>query len=944
MTSNERILQPFTLPNGTELKNRLLMAPMTTCTGYFDGTVTSELVEYYRARAGSIGTIIVECCFIDDYGLAFPGAIGIDNDEKIAGLAKIAEAIKAEGSKAILQIYHGGRMVDPQLIGGRQPVAPSAIAAPRDGAAMPRALSGEEVEGMIAKFGDGVRRAILAGFDGVEIHGANTYLIQQFYSPNSNQRDDEWGGSRDNRARFPLAVLDITHKMARQYADDAFIIGYRFSPEEMEVPGIRFDDTMYLLEKLAARGVDYLHFSVGATLRPSIVDTSDPTPLIEKYCAMRSETLAQVPVMGVGGVVNAADAEQGLDHGYDLMAVGRACIAYPDWASRIAAGEELELFIDSTQREALHIPEPLWRFSLVEAMIRDMSMGDAKFKPGMFVETVQDDANELVINVSLENDRIADIELAASPVQSVEFTTSFEEIRERILTANTPHVDAISGATSQSEAVKKAVSKAMLKSSKALAAEEGGNDAAPKSYDVVVVGSGGAGLAAAIQAHDEGASVLIVEKMPTIGGNTIKASAGMNAAETRFQRVKGIQDSKELFYQETLKGGHNKNNPQLLRRFVENAPQAIEWLADRGIMLNDITTTGGMSIDRTHRPRDGSAVGGYLISGLVRNITKRGIDVLLDTSVEEILMRDDEVSGVRLINDEQEIIDVQTKSIIVATGGFSANSAMVVKYRPDLEGFVTTNHKGATGSGIALLERIGAGTVDMGEIQIHPTVEQQTSYLISESIRGGGAGNIDARQVAFVVYQFVDLGYHNAVVEGGGFDQRRGIFGTWPGVQVAFTVRFIASDQRDVWRQIDVQAGVEFNIGMDGADFEQAIFQQLRDAQALRAGEREIQFTGNAFFKQVQMLAAPDAWHNHMQVVDFLRINLGEHAGEEISLLLVVTFQYYPVARGEQIFQYADQLVSGDDFAGNLRFGQPPLFFRPATVPDPSRRLFSIHC
>ncbi|MBN0294763.1 hypothetical protein JTM77_35675, partial [Pseudomonas aeruginosa] len=92
--------------------------------------------------------------------------------------------------------------------------------------------------------------------------------------------------------------------MARQYADDAFIIGYRFSPEEMEVPGIRFDDTMYLLEKLAARGVDYLHFSVGATLRPSIVDTSDPTPLIEKYCAMRSDTLAQVPVMGVGGVVN----------------------------------------------------------------------------------------------------------------------------------------------------------------------------------------------------------------------------------------------------------------------------------------------------------------------------------------------------------------------------------------------------------------------------------------------------------------------------------------------------------------------------------------------------------------------------------------------------------------------------------------------------------------
>ncbi|WBU51277.1 flavocytochrome c [Kosakonia pseudosacchari] len=739
MTSNERILSPFTLPNGAELKNRLLMAPMTTCTGYFDGTVSSELVEYYRARAGSIGTIIVECCFIDDLGLAFPGAIGIDNDEKIAGLAKIASAIKSEGSKAILQIYHGGRMVEPKLIGGRTPVGPSAIAAPRDGAATPVALTTAEVEGMIGKFGEAVRRAIQAGFDGVEIHGANTYLIQQFFSPNSNQRDDEWGGSRDNRAKFPLAVLDITHKMARQYADDAFIIGYRFSPEELEVPGIRFDDTMFLLEKLAARGVDYLHFSLGAALRPSINDTSDPTPLIKKYCAMRSATLAQVPVMGVGGVVNAADAEQGLDHGYDLIAVGRACIAYPDWTARIANGENLELFIDSTQREALNIPEPLWRFSLVEAMIRDMSMGASKFKPGLFAETVQDDANELVINVSLDTDRIVDIELASSTVDSVEFTSSFEEIRGRILTANSPHVDAISGATSQSEAVKKAVSKAMVKSSKALAAEEGSDTQEAKRYDVVVVGSGGAGLAAAIQAHDEGASVLIVEKMPTIGGNTIKASAGMNAAETRFQRVKGIQDSKELFYAETLKGGGNKNNPALLRRFVENAPEAIEWLARRGIMLNDITTTGGMSIDRTHRPRDGSAVGGYLISGLVRNVTKRGIDVMLDTSVDDILFEHGEVRGVRLLTEEQESMIVGAKSVIVATGGFSANSAMVVKYRPDLDGFVTTNHKGATGGGIALLERIGAGTVDMGEIQIHPTVEQNTSYLISESIRGGGA-------------------------------------------------------------------------------------------------------------------------------------------------------------------------------------------------------------
>ena len=177
----------------------------------------------------------------------------------------------------------------------------------------------------------------------------------------------------------------------------------------------------------------------------------------------------------------------------------------------------------------------------------------------------------------------------------------------------------------------------------------------------------------------------------------------------------------------------------MLYEVITNAPEAIEWLADRGIVLNDITITGGMSIDRTHRPADRSAVGGFLISGLVRNVNQRDIDVMLDTDVIEILTENGAVSGLRVKNEEGEILTVYTKSIVVATGGFSANQEMVVKYRPELKGFVTTNHKGATGSGIALLENIGAGTVDMGEIQIHPTVEQTTSYLISEAIRGGGA-------------------------------------------------------------------------------------------------------------------------------------------------------------------------------------------------------------
>ena len=738
----DKLLSSFTLPNGTELKNRVMMAPMTTCTGYHDGSVTDELVEYYRARAGTIGTIIVECAFIDELGLAFPGALGIDNDDKIYGLSKIAKAIQEKGSKAILQIYHGGRMVTPNLIGGRTPVGPSPLAAPRPNMPTPKELTGDEVKQMIQKFGDGVRRAILAGYDGVEIHGANTYLIQQFFSENSNQRTDEWGGSREKRARFAVAVCDITEKMVKQYADDSFIVGYRFSPEELEVPGIRWDDTMYLLELLAEKDIiDYFHISLGFTLRPSICNTSDKEPLIDKYIKQRSPRLAKIPIVGVGAVVNASDAVTALEHGYDLVAVGKACIAFPDWTDKIAAGEQLKLSIDSTQREALSIPEPLWHFPLVGAMIVDKSVTETSFKPGVYTENVRDDLNELVINVTLEESKISKIELVKSPELSDELKASFEEIKNRILSQNTPHVDAVSGATTQSEAVKKAVAKAIRDSSRQLAIENGAEEAAPipDTYDIVVIGSGGAGLSAAIQAHDDGMNVLILEKMPTVGGNTIKSSVGMNAAETRYQRVKGIKDSKDLFYAETMKGGKNRNNPSLLRRFVDRAPEAVEWLAHRGIMLNDITITGGMSVDRAHRPRDSSAVGGYLISGLQRNVRKRNIDLLQDTRATEIVIEKGLVAGVKIIIEEKQEMLIHCKAVIVATGGFSANQEMVAKFRPDLRGFVTTNHKGATGEGITLLQKIGAGTVDMDQIQIHPTVEQTTSFLISESMRGGGS-------------------------------------------------------------------------------------------------------------------------------------------------------------------------------------------------------------
>ncbi|KAA6206461.1 MAG: flavocytochrome c [Candidatus Tokpelaia sp.] len=371
-------------------------------------------------------------------------------------------------------------------------------------------------------------------------------------------------------------------------------------------------------------------------------------------------------------------------------------------------------------------------------MIRDMSVENAKFHAGTYQEDLSDDGLRIVMNVTLETDRIKDITLAAGTDIDEEFTACFNLVRGRILAANSPHIDAVAGATAQSEAVKQAVSKALMKSSREALSESGG-EVVLQRYDVVIIGAGGAGLAAAIEAKDNGAKVLIVEKMPVVGGNTIKASAGMNAAETHFQKAKGIIDHKALFFQETMRGGHHKNNPSLLWYFVEHAPEAVAWLEKHGISLSDITTTGGMSVDRTHRPADRSAVGGYLISGLLKNVHQRHIDIMTNTAASEILRENGKVAGVRLRDSEGEEQIILTKGVIVATGGFSANSRMVEKYRPELKGFVTTNHAGATGDGIKLLERLGADVVDMKEIQIHPTVEQSSSYLISEAVRGGGA-------------------------------------------------------------------------------------------------------------------------------------------------------------------------------------------------------------
>ena len=361
MNSNyKNILSPFTFPvSGIEVANRIVMAPMTTFSGNDDGTTTDAEVAYYKERNQAAGLLITACAYVIRPGKGFHGQIGADTDELIPSLRRIAEALKANGNKAILQIYHGGRMSPPEELPDGQSVSASAVAAEREGAQVPREMTESEIEETIAAYGEATRRAIAAGFDGVEIHGANTYLIQQFFSPHSNRRTDKWGGDLIKRMTFPLAVVDSV-KRAAALAGRPFLVGYRISPEEMENPGITMEDTLYLAEALSHKELDYLHVSVMDFWAGSMRDKQDTAARAQLIAAKLGHIL---PVIGVGGFHTPEDAEKVLTIGIPLVAMGRELLMDPHWLTKVKenAVDKIETELDVNAQDLLKIPAPLWQ-------------------------------------------------------------------------------------------------------------------------------------------------------------------------------------------------------------------------------------------------------------------------------------------------------------------------------------------------------------------------------------------------------------------------------------------------------------------------------------------------------------------------------------------------------------------------------------------------------
>ncbi|WP_438348680.1 NADH-dependent flavin oxidoreductase [Paenibacillus sp. FA6] len=354
------LFESFTFRSGVEVENRVVMAPMTNWSSNIDGTVSDAEVDYYIRRSGGVGMVITACTNVSPNGQGFHGEFAGDTDEMIPSLRRLASAIKDKGSKAVLQIFHGGRLCPPELVPNGDVVSASAVAT-ADGKVIPRALTEDEIVGIIHDFGETTRRAIEAGYDGVELHGANNYLVHQFFSGHTNRREDRWGGSLEKRLSFPLAVVDSMKQAVAKYADRPFLIGYRLSPEEPEELGFTMEDTFALLDALVEKDLDYIHISTmdfwSAPRRGVEVDGRSRMEFI------RDQIAGLVPIIGVGSIQTADDALKALKMNIPLIALGRELIVEPDWVEKVQTGREADIAttVSTSAQEQLVIPDPLWK-------------------------------------------------------------------------------------------------------------------------------------------------------------------------------------------------------------------------------------------------------------------------------------------------------------------------------------------------------------------------------------------------------------------------------------------------------------------------------------------------------------------------------------------------------------------------------------------------------
>ena len=351
------LFQPFTLNNGVTVKNRLAVAPMTHFGSHADGVISDQERTFLGNRAGDMGLFISAATLVQEGGKAFRGQPEATGENCLDNLKETAQIIQKQGAKAILQIHHGGSQAMVEL-NRRDKI--SASASEKDGA---REASAAEVEELIASFAQAADLALRAGFDGVEIHGANGYLIQQFYSAQSNRRNDQWGGSLENRMRFPLAVVDAVVAVREKHRLNDFIIGYRFSPEEAGEDGLTMTETGTLIDALVQKPLQYLHVSLWE-FDKKIRRGGDTAQTRMQFIHDRIN--GKLPLIGVGNLFTADDILAAFETGWaEFIALGKTVMINPHIATQIREGREAEIEtqLDPARADHYGFPDILWEFS-----------------------------------------------------------------------------------------------------------------------------------------------------------------------------------------------------------------------------------------------------------------------------------------------------------------------------------------------------------------------------------------------------------------------------------------------------------------------------------------------------------------------------------------------------------------------------------------------------
>ena len=352
------LFQPFTLNNGVTIKNRLVVAPMTHFGSQADGLISDQERTFLSNRAGDMGLFITAATLVQKDGKAFHGQPEATDEHCLDSLKETAQILQQQGAKAILQIHHGGSKAIDDLLDGLDKISASASETEHA-----REATAEEVEALIASYAQAADLALRAGFDGVEIHGANGYLIQQFYSAQSNRRNDQWGGSLENRMRFPLAVVDAVAAVREKHQRNDFIIGYRFSPEEAGEDGLTMTETGALIDALVQKPLQYLHVSLWE-FDKKIRRGGDTAQTRMQFIHDRIN--GKLPLIGVGNLFTADQILAAYETGWaEFIALGKTVMINPHIATQILEGREAEIEtqLDTTRADHYGFPDTLWKLA-----------------------------------------------------------------------------------------------------------------------------------------------------------------------------------------------------------------------------------------------------------------------------------------------------------------------------------------------------------------------------------------------------------------------------------------------------------------------------------------------------------------------------------------------------------------------------------------------------